>query len=172
MTEPDVKSTLRSLVFTDLVDSTGLKTRVGDRRAGELIGRYQEHVRRLVKEREGREIDCAGDGFFLTFDAPSAAVTFALRLQETLQSEPELGGVRVGINLGEVTERPAPPESSKPILVEGLAVDLAARIESLAQPGQVLMSLPVFDASRQRLQDRGLEREVTWLAHGPYLFKG
>ncbi len=50
-----VKSELLSLVFTDLVDSTALKSRLGDAAAGERIARYQEQVRRRgpVEWREG-----------------------------------------------------------------------------------------------------------------------
>jgi TolB-like protein/class 3 adenylate cyclase len=167
-----VKSDLLSLVFTDLVDSTALKTRLGDHQAGGLIARHHERVRRLMRELGGREVDTAGDGFFLTFEAPSAAVTFALRLQQIHDAEPDLPPVRVGVHLGEVSEQPAPAGSTKPTLVEGLAVDLADRIQSVAQPGQVLMSSPVFEAAQQRLKGEEIDREVRWLEHGPYRLKG
>ena len=58
------------------------------------------------------------------------------------------------------------------MLVEGLAVDLASRVEGLASPGQVLMTQAVFDAVRQRLKGVEFEREVAWRAHGAYLLKG
>jgi class 3 adenylate cyclase/formylglycine-generating enzyme required for sulfatase activity/dienelactone hydrolase len=159
-------------VFTDLVDSTALKARIGDGAAGELMTRYHRDLLGLVRKNGGREIDSAGDGFFLTFEAPSGAVAFALGLQLLHQAATDLPAVRVGIHLGEVTERSAPEGSSKPILVEGLAVDLAARIGSLSRGGQVLMSLPVFNAARQRLEPGAMPREISWLAHGPYLLKG
>ena len=57
-------------------------------------------------------------------------------------------------------------------MVEGLAVDLAARIQSLARPGQVLLSRAAFDAARQRLRTEDPRVETAWRAHGPYLFKG
>ncbi|MBW1687773.1 MAG: protein kinase, partial [Deltaproteobacteria bacterium] len=160
------------MVFTDLVESTALKSRLGDAAAGERIARYQAEVRRLVAATGGREIDAAGDGFFLSYEAPSAAVTFALRLQLIHHEDPELPPVRVGLHLGEVTERSAPPGSSKPMLVEGLAVDLASRVDGLASPGQVLMTQAVFDAVRQRLKGVEFGREVAWRAHGAYLLKG
>jgi hypothetical protein len=102
------------LVFTDLVDSTALKTRIGDRKGLELIARHAERVRRLVRETQGREVDEAGDGFFLTFATPSAAVSFALRLQQIHHDEPGLPKVRVGVHLGEVSVQPAPAGSTKP----------------------------------------------------------
>jgi class 3 adenylate cyclase/predicted esterase len=172
MTEEGIRSNLLCLVFTDLVDSTALKSRIGDVAASRLMANYHQEVLGLAGQYEGREIDSAGDGFFLTFEAPSAAVTFSLRLQLLHKERSDLPTVRIGVHLGEVTERPAPAGSSKPTLVEGLAVDLAARIGSLATGDQVLMSLPVFNAARQRLDEAQVGAPVSWLAHGPYLLKG
>ncbi len=167
-----VKSSLLSLVFTDLVDSTALKMRLGDLDAGGLIERHQERVRALSVETGGREVDTAGDGFFLTFETPSAAVTFALRLQQIHHDEPELPKVRVGVHLGEVSERTAPAGAANPLFIEGLAVDLAGRIQSLAQPGQVLMSSPVLEAAQQRLKGEEIEPQIRWRTHGRYRLKG
>ncbi len=165
-------SSLRCLLFSDLVGSTALKTRLGDAAAGDLIARHQAHVRGLIGESAGREVDSAGDGFFVTFRAPSAAVSLGLRLQQIHAAESDLPAVRVGIHLGEVTERPAPAGSSKPTLVEGLAVDVASRVASLALPRQVLMSSAVFEAARPRLGADELGREISWLSHGAYHFEG
>ena len=93
-------SRVLTLVFTDLVDSTGLKRRLGDRDAGALIARHQAVVRRLASETQGREVDAAGDGFFLAFDTPSAGAAFALHLQRAHHDDRELPGVRAGIHLG------------------------------------------------------------------------
>jgi len=172
MPESESRASLLCLVFTDLVDSTALKARLGDAAVSELMARYHERVLALASEGGGREIDSAGDGFFLTFEAPSAAVQFALRLQLLHFESNELPVVRVGVHLGEVTERAAPAGSSKPTLVEGIAVDLAARIGALAGGEQVLMSQVVFDAARQRLDEGALGSPVGWRAHGPYLLKG
>jgi class 3 adenylate cyclase/predicted esterase len=166
------RSRLLTLVFTDLLESTGLKARLGDHAAGAVVARHHDLVRTLAGAHGGREVDSAGDGFFLTFETPSAAAAFALELQAAHRAEADLPAVRIGIHLGEVTERAAPPGSSKPLLVEGLAVDLAARIQSLARPGQVLLSRAAFDAARQRLRAEDLRIETSWRAHGPYLFKG
>lgn len=87
-------SRILTLVFTDLADSTALKTRRGDQAVGELITRHRAHVQRLAAESGGRIIDWAGDGCFLTCETPSAAVLFALRLQQAHGDEPDLPGVR------------------------------------------------------------------------------
>ncbi len=159
-----------TLVFSDLADSTALKTRHGDSAADALLSRHREHVLRLAAECSGRIIDWAGDGCFLTFEISSAGVLFALRLQQVHAEEPDLPGVRIGIHLGEVTETPNP--AGGPPRVGGLAVDLAARISGLAKPGQVLMSSAVYTSARQRLGVEAFGQPVLWQTHGTYALKG
>jgi adenylate cyclase len=74
--------------------------------------------------------------------------------------------------MGEVSERPGAGGDGAHTRVEGLAVDLAARISSLAHAGQVLMSAPVADSARQRIDARHFHQPVLWKAHGSYLLKG
>jgi len=162
-------SRVLTLVFTDLADSTALKTARGDQAVDSLISRHREHVARLAKDCAGRVIDWAGDGCFLTFETSSAAVVFALRLQQAHADEPDLPGVRIGVHLGEVTEQPAPDGG---VQVKGLAVDVTARIESLAKPGQVLMSTAVHNSARQRLGVETFGQPILWQAHGTYELKG
>ena len=84
---------------------------------------------------------------------------------------------RAGLHLGEVYLRENPPEDvargAKPVEVDGLAKVLAARLMSLAQGGQTLMTRATFDVARRAAV--GLElpvAEVRWVAHGSYLLKG
>jgi class 3 adenylate cyclase len=163
------RSRVLTLVFTDLVDSTALKTQRGDAAVGELIARHREIVTRLAGECGGRIVDWAGDGRFLTFETPSTGVDFALRLQGMHFEAAELPKVRVGIHLGEVTDATGPDGRPR---VEGLAVDLASRIQSLAAPGQILMSSVVFDSARQRLRVGTEDEKIEWRAHGLYELKG
>jgi TolB-like protein len=144
----------------------------GDQRVGELIARHREHVGTLASASAGRIIDWAGDGCFLTFETPSAAVSFALRLQQAHKDEPDLPGVRVGIHMGEVSERSGPDGDAAHPRIEGLAVDLAARICGLARPAQVLMSSAVADSARQRLASDAFGQPIRWRTHGSYSVKG
>ncbi len=165
------RSRILTLVFTDLADSTALKTQHGDQAVGELIERHRELVRSYAADAGGRIIDWAGDGCFLTFETPSAAVTFALQLQLGHSAQPELPSVRTGLHMGEVSERSAPDDDGQP-RVEGLAVDLAARIEGLARPGQVLMSAVVADSARQRIEKQRFREPIRWQTYGNYTLKG
>jgi TolB-like protein/class 3 adenylate cyclase/Tfp pilus assembly protein PilF len=165
-------SRILTLVFTDLADSTALKRQRGDQPVEELIGRHREQVRQLASQMHGRVVDWAGDGCFLTFETPSAAVTFALRLQQAHAQERDLPGVRVGIHMGEVSEHLGPDGDATHPRVDGLAVDLAARISGLARSRQILMSSAVADSARQRLDGAGLSRPIRWQSYGSYSLKG
>ena len=171
MPDPAGVSRILTLVFRDLANSTALKTQRGDQSVGELIARHRAHVRELASRSAGRIIDWAGDGCFLTFETPSAAVSFALRLQQAHAAEPDLPGVRTGIHMGEVSERPGPEGDAYP-RIEGLAVDLAARISGLARPAQVLMSSAAADSARPRLDGHSFPQPILWRAHGSYSLKG
>jgi len=167
----DERSRLLTLVFTDLVNSVGLKIQLGDVEAGRLISAHHDGLRELLSATGGREILVAGDGSFLTFETPSQAVEFALRLQDFHHKNQKLPAVRIGIHMGEVTETLS-DDSARPVEVAGLAVDIASRIQSLASARQILMSYPVFDNARQRISASAFTLPLEWRAHGRYLFKG
>lgn len=99
-----MSSKVLTLVFTDLKGSTSLKAEKGDKAAGKLIARHREHVKRLALTNGGRIIDWAGDGCFLTFETPSAAVLFTRSLQQIHHRENDLPKVYTGINMGELRD--------------------------------------------------------------------
>ena len=107
---------LKTLVFTDLVDSTRLLDRLGDTRAAELFERHDRVARDLLAEHGGREID-KSDGFLLLFDRPVDAVRHALAYHSALAEMSRDGGVqltaRVGVHLGEVLLRRAARRTSR-----------------------------------------------------------
>jgi adenylate cyclase len=172
MTDQSTSSRILTLVFTDLADSTALKTSRGDHVVAQLIERHRALVRRLAAEAGGRIIDWAGDGCFLTFETPSAAVTFSLTLQLAHFDTPDLPGVRIGVHMGEVSEQQGPDGDNAQPNVEGLAVDLAARIGGLARPAQVLMSAAVANNARQRIDPGRFPQAVRWETYGYYELKG
>ena len=167
---------LRALLMSDLVESTRLVARLGDRRAAELFARHERAARDLLEEHSGREVDKT-DGFLLLFESPGDAARYALAYHLALK-ELATGNVprlqaRVGIHFGEVLLRHNPPEDvargAKALEVEGLAKPLTSRLMSLAGGGQTLLTRAAFDAARQNAQADG---ELRWLAHGEYVFKG
>ena len=171
---------IKTLLLTDLVDSTRLFERLGDERAAEVSAEYDRVARDLLDRFHGREIDKT-DGFLLLFDRPIDATRYALAYQSALVELSERIGVpiagRVGIHLGEIFLRENSPEDvargAKPLEVEGLAKHTVARVASLARGGQTLLTQGAFDlARRAAVGETVSERALGWLAHGPYLFKG
>ena len=160
--------TPRTLLFTDLVDSTALVERVGDACAAELWGEHDRRARALLARHPGREIDRT-DGFFLLFDAVGDAARYAVAYHQAM-ADLSLSA-RVGLHVGPVTLRDNDPadvaRGAKPLEVEGLAKPFAARIMSLARGGQTLLSASARTALGEMLPD---STEVD--SHGHYRLKG
>jgi WD40 repeat protein/serine/threonine protein kinase/class 3 adenylate cyclase len=169
MAETQLGSRLCALVFTDLAGSTALKSELGDLAVENLIVRHRDLVASIATATEGRIIDWAGDGCFLTFETPSSGVEFSLRLQQARQDDASLPSTRIGVHMGEVTESQLDGGHAR---IEGLAVDFAARICSLAAPGQILLSGEAFNSARQRLRGKEVDARLEWRAHGFYEIQG
>jgi putative peptide modification system cyclase len=171
---------LRTVLLADLVDSTAAIEKLGDVRAAGLMQRLDLHLRDLLDITNGRLIDKA-DGLFALFERPIQAVDFALRYQRALM---ELGReenirlqARVGMHVGEVMTWVNPPQAvaagAKPLEVEGLAKPVAARLMSLALPGQILLSGMAQSLAHRAQGELGeRSRKLRWLVHGRYRFKG
>jgi len=133
-----------TMLFTDLVGSTKLKQEYGDAQAMQLVRQHHDLVRDiLASTATGEEVSTSGDSFFIAFATPSEAVTFALRMQSRVEDMNEAEGTniqdRVGIHVGEVYADNA-KVAGKTFDFNGIQVDTAARIMSLAQGKQILMS--------------------------------
>ena len=166
---------LLTMLFTDIVGSTKLKQDLGDRAAIEIIERHHAIIRAtLAQFPDAEEIDTAGDSFFIVFAKPSDAVHFALKLQSALRVlTRETGHAvrdRIGIHVGEIFIQQR--ESGGRDLF-GIQIDTAARVMSLGDGDQILLSRFAFDSARHALrgQDTGLG-ELSWLNHGCYAMKG
>jgi len=122
---------LLTVLFTDIVDATAHAARLGDGRWRDLLTQHDEQVRAQLARFGGREVKTVGDGFLATFDGPpSRALRCALAIT---RAAGELGvEVRIGMHTGEcelIGED-----------VGGMAVHIAARVNGLAGPGEVLVS--------------------------------
>lgn len=139
---------LATVLFTDIVDSTGHAARLGDRSWRELLTAHHALIRAELTRFAGREIDTTGDGFLATFDGPTRAVMCALAI---VRAAPELGiEVRAGVHTGEIEMIGS--------TVAGIAVHIAARVLAAAGPGAVVTTSTVRDlavGSPITFQDRG-----------------
>jgi class 3 adenylate cyclase len=137
-----------TVMFTDVVGSTGRAQALGDRGWADLLERHNARVRAELRRFGGREIDTAGDGFLASFDSPTVAIRCARAVMETVG---EIGvGIRIGLHTGEcevVGDK-----------LRGIAVHIGARVASLAGPGEVFVSHTVRDlvaGSGIEFEDRG-----------------
>jgi pimeloyl-ACP methyl ester carboxylesterase len=140
---------LTSLLFTDLVDSTGRLSTVGDRAWRDTLDRHYRDVRRQLVRYRGRELDTAGDGFLASFDGPGRAIHAAIAIRDGADRDGLT--IRAGVHTGEV-------EIRGPTFA-GIAVHVGARIASTAGPGEILVSRTVRDlvaGSGLVFVDRGL----------------
>lgn len=174
------ETVVTTLLLTDLVDSTKLVEELGDAKAAEIFVRNDRVARDLLKQYNGKEIDKT-DGFLFLFVRPIDAVLYSIAYHHALKGLSEQTNIklsaRAGIHLGEVIlYRNSPDDVSrgaKPIEVEGIAKPLAARIMSLAQGGQTLITQAAFDLARRGIVGSDAAPEGTaWVAHGSYMLKG
>jgi class 3 adenylate cyclase len=141
-------SVIATVLVTDIVGSTETLARVGADEWRDLLDRHDTAVRRQLERFGGREIKTTGDGFLATFDGPARAVTCAQAIRDAAA---QMGIViRAGLHTGQVELRGDD--------IAGMAVHIAARVESLAGPGEVLASRTVVDlivGSGIEFADRG-----------------
>jgi hypothetical protein len=77
--EPESDRVLATVLFTDIVDSTGRAAALGDRRWREILDRHDRAARSEVERFRGRFVKSTGDGILATFDAPTRALRLRLR---------------------------------------------------------------------------------------------
>ena len=139
---------LATILFTDVVESTGVRSRMGDRGWRDLLRAHRAVVRANLERFGGREAETAGDSFLVTFRGPAQAIRCA---DAIINATAPLGlQVRAGIHSGECE------------LVEeglrGIAVHIAARVSAVAGAGEIVVSRSVKDlaaGSGIRFGDRG-----------------
>jgi class 3 adenylate cyclase len=140
---------LLTVLFTDIVDSTGALARLGDRVWRELLTAHDTVVRLSVEQHRGREVDHAGDGVFATFDGPARAIRCAHEIVSELRARGL--DLRAGVHTGECEVGDG--------RVTGITVHTGARIAASAAPGEVLVSRTVTElvaGSGLGFLDRGI----------------
>jgi class 3 adenylate cyclase len=133
--EADFDRMLKTVVFTDIVDSTEVAASLGDRAWRDLMDRHHAVVRSMLARYQGEEVDTAGDGFFAAFDGPARGVRCARAIVESVRAH-EIE-VRAGVHTGEVETIDGK--------IGGIAVVIGARIGARASASEVLVSSTVKD---------------------------
>jgi predicted ATPase/class 3 adenylate cyclase len=134
---------VNTMMFTDIVDSTRIKAKIGDGSYFDLLQRHNELVRSALALHDGHELKTMGDAFLIGFAAPADAAACAIRIQQDVAAKPFQTGhgpleIRIGIHTG--TPKVYRDPVSNRIDLSGTDADKAARVEGLARGGQVLVS--------------------------------
>ena len=132
----------RTVLFTDIVGSTGMTGRLGDEAAMDIVETHDRIVHEALAATGGREVKHTGDGIMSVFHSASSAIRCAMKIQQDIArygaGHPELAfQVRIGAAAGEPVERHDD--------FFGAAVQLAARLCAHADPQQILMSSTVAE---------------------------
>jgi adenylate cyclase len=134
-------------MFTDVV---GFTSQVQKDEKGTLarLQEEEELIRPLLEKHHGRTVKSTGDGLLVEFPSALEAIEAAIDVQELLHERNRQPGrpsieLRIGIHLGDVQGR------GDDIL--GDAVNLAARLQPLAEPGGVALSQQVYDQVQNKI---------------------
>ena len=151
-----------TVLFTDVVGSSELRTSRGDESAHKMMEAHFELVRQQIEHHSGQEVKTLGDGFMVAFASARSAVDCAVAVQKALaehnlRATEEQVHVRIGMNTGEAIEKEGD--------LFGSAVDAAARVMSKAAGGQILIPEKTRDAI-------GAGEDVALLDRGPFWLKG
>lgn len=145
----EAKRRLAAIMFTDFVGYSALSQK-NEALALELIEEKRALIDSHLSEFDGQVIKSTGDGFLLEFGSAIQAVNFANRLQNAMAERNGIADadrifqIRIGIHLGDVVYKGGD--------VFGDGVNIAARIEPLAQPGGISISQQVYDQVHNKVK--------------------
>jgi class 3 adenylate cyclase/Ca2+-binding EF-hand superfamily protein len=148
MTTPGFKRKLSAVLMADVV---GYSRLMGDDEAAtlETLNTYHSVMAELIAQHRGRIVDAPGDAVLAEFSSVVDAVQCAVAVQKELEArnahlpEHRRMQLRIGINLGDVIE-----EGDK---IYGDGVNIAARLEALADAGGICVSRTAFDHIESKL---------------------
>ena len=139
---------LVAVLFTDLVESTPAVAASGDSVWRSTLDRYEANLQRTIQRHHGTVVKHTGDGALATLASGTEAVAAAIDLHNSTRDLGLEG--RTGIHVGEVEHRDGD--------IGGIAVHLAARVMSHAQPAEIIVTSSVVETSiggAQRFSERG-----------------
>ena len=158
--EAHAETAFRTILFTDIVDSTDMTQRLGDTKAMELLRIHDGIVRAHLGAHGGSEVKHTGDGIMASFPSVAHAIEAAIAIQRDLEEHGATAehpiAVRIGVSAGE-------PVAERDDLF-GAAVQLAARACNHAAAGAILVSTAV----RELCVGKGFKFD----ARGPFELKG
>jgi adenylate cyclase len=152
VTEHRVQRRLAAILAADVVGYSALMERAEEATYAEFERLKRELIEPSLSRHEGRLIRTTGDGALAEFASPLAATRCAVEIQDHLASSSSSLTLRVGLNLGDVIVG----QNGE---LYGDGINIAVRLEGIADPGGILMSEKVYSEVEGKLdgglQDRG-----------------
>ena len=152
MTEQRVQRRLAAILAADVVGYSALMQRAEEATYAEFERLKRELIAPCLSRHEGRLIKTTGDGALAEFASPLAAIRCAVEIQEHLASGGSPLRLRVGLNLGDVIV-------GQDGDLYGDGINIAVRLEGIADPGGILISEKVYSEVEGKLdvgfEDRG-----------------
>jgi adenylate cyclase len=147
--EQRVQRRLAAILAADVVGYSALMQRAEEATYAEFERLKRELIEPSLSRHEGRLIKTTGDGALAEFVSPSAAVRCAVEIQESIASGRSSLKLRIGVNLGEVIVG-----ADGDLFGDG--INIAVRLEGIADPGGILISEKVYSEVEGKL-DAGFE---------------
>ena len=164
MPQERVQRRLAAILAADVVGYSALMERAEEATYAEIGRLRREVIEPSFGRHQGRLIKTTGDGILAEFASPLSAITCGLEIQDHLASNQSSLQVRIGINLGDVIV-----DEQGDIYGEG--INIAARLEGVADPGGILISGKVHSEVEGKLdvgfEDRGEQQLKEHLQAGP-----
>jgi adenylate cyclase len=141
---------LAAIMFTDMAGYTAA-AQADEKATLALRKEHEAIIRPLLSEHHGRKVKSTGDGLLVEFESALKATECAIGIQRRFHERNERSGItpiilRIGIHLGDVEQ-----EGSD---IFGDAVNIASRIEPVAEPGGVCLSGAVYEQVRNKVPDK------------------
>jgi TolB-like protein/cytochrome c-type biogenesis protein CcmH/NrfG len=153
---------LAAIMFTDVADFAG-QTQANEELALQLLQEHRRILRSIFPKYAGKEVKTIGDGFLVEFASAVEAANCALEIQQAL-AQRNLSStadkqvlVRIGIHVGDIFEQ------ENDIMGDG--VNIAARIQPLAEPGGICISQQVYDQVQNKLEEQFVRLDPKGLKH-------
>jgi class 3 adenylate cyclase/DNA-binding CsgD family transcriptional regulator/tetratricopeptide (TPR) repeat protein len=143
---PATGTATATILFADAVRSTDLRVRLGEIAADRLFRDLQHQLSTIVAGHRGRTVKAAGDGVIAAFEAASDAITAAVAMQQDVHRDLPDVQLRIGAAAGDVSWEDGD--------CFGLPVITAARLESAARPGSILVTNVVRALAGDRATSR------------------
>jgi class 3 adenylate cyclase len=144
---------MKTFMFTDIVGSTNLVVALGDEAWETMLAWHNTTLREVFTAHGGEEISTTGDGFFVSFDSPDAAVAAAIAIQRRLAEHRTTSGfappIRIGLHASDATQVGGD--------FHGKGVHEAARIADLGGGGDIVASLATVGGSQRTSNPRSAD---------------